>query len=60
MAKQKTKKKIAISQGKWRDIRIRSETAKNLQIIKINLDLLTYDEIIAHLLEFYKSRRWDA
>jgi len=60
MVKQKSKKKIPISEGKWKDIRIRNDTAKQLQVYKINLDLLTYDDIIAHLLDFYKTRKWSA
>lgn len=60
MVKKNSKKKLPISEGKWKDIRIRSETGKQLQFHKIDLDFLTYDDIIAYLLEFYKSRRWDA
>ena len=47
MAKQK---RIPISDGNWKDIRIRTETAKAIMQIKLDNDLLTYDDAIQLLL----------
>jgi hypothetical protein len=50
MVKQNKKKLIPISEGKWKDIRIRSETAKKLLMIKVEQEFLTYDDAIQFIL----------
>lgn len=45
------KQKITpISKGEWRDMKIRKETARQLLQLKIDLDLLTYDEVLQFIL----------
>jgi hypothetical protein len=45
------KQKITpISKGEWRDLKIRKETAKKLQMLKLDLDLLTYDDVLQYML----------
>lgn len=45
------KQKITpISKGEWRDLKIRKETAKSLNQVKLDNDLLTYDDAIQLLL----------
>jgi hypothetical protein len=44
-------KKVPISEGNWKDIRIRTETAKSLMQIKLDNDFLTYDDAIQFILE---------
>jgi hypothetical protein len=60
MVNKKSKKKIPISEGRWKDIRIRNETAKDLLVIKAKLEFSTYDDVIGHLLDFYTTRKWSA
>lgn len=50
----KNKKQQPISEGKWKDIRIRSSTAKELNMLKIENDFLTYDDAIQLLLRSKK------
>lgn len=50
MVKQKQKKITPVSQGEWKDLRIRKETARDLNQIKLDNDLLTYDDAIRLLL----------
>ena len=51
MVKQKQSKKITpVCQGEWKDLRIRESTAKQLQYVKLDNDLLTYDDAIQYLL----------
>ena len=45
----KQNKKIIFSE-KWKDLRVQTETAKQLMLFKINNDLLTYDQAINLLL----------
>lgn len=45
------KQKITpISKGEWRDLKIRKETARKLNQIKLDNDLLTYDDAIQLLI----------
>jgi hypothetical protein len=50
MVKQKQKKITPVSLGEWKDLRVRETTAKDLQRLKIDLDLLTYDDVIRVML----------
>lgn len=50
MVKQKQNKIIPVSQGEWKDLRIRESTAKQLQYVKLDNDLLTYDDAIQLLI----------
>lgn len=45
----KTKKPIC--QGDWADIRIRNDSVKQLRILKAQLELNTYDDVIQHLIK---------
>ena len=47
MVKQKRK---TISEGAWKDLRVKKETANSLMYIKLENDLLTYDDAIQLLL----------
>jgi hypothetical protein len=48
------KQQAPISKADWKDLRIRKETANSLQYIKLENDLLTYDDAIQLLLQRYK------
>jgi hypothetical protein len=51
MVKTKQPEKItSITKGDFKDLRVRKETAKKLQMLKLDLDLLTYDDAIQYLL----------
>ena len=51
MVKQKQSKKItSITKGDFKDLRVRKETARKLNQIKLDEDLLTYDDAIQLLL----------
>jgi hypothetical protein len=43
MVKQKIQ---SISDGEWKDLRVKKETAKTLMLFKIQHDLLTYDQAL--------------
>lgn len=45
----KQNKKIIFS-DQWKDLRVKTSTAKQLMLYKINNDLLTYDQAILLLL----------
>ena len=50
MVKTNTKKQTPISEGAWKDLRVRTNTAKSLGFLKLNLDMNTYDDVIQYLL----------
>jgi hypothetical protein len=45
------RKQNSISDGEWKDLRVRKQTANRLMIYKVNNDLLTYDQAIVLLLD---------
>jgi len=53
MVKQKRK---TISEGAWKDLRVKKETANSLMYIKLENDLLTYDDAIQLLIRGYKFK----
>jgi hypothetical protein len=51
MVKTKQPEKItSITKGDFKDLRVRKETAKKLQMLKLDLDLLTYDDVLQYML----------
>jgi hypothetical protein len=51
MVKTKQPEKItSITKGDFKDLRVRKETAKQLQMLKLDLDLLTYDDVLQYML----------
>jgi len=48
--KKQSKKITSITKGDFKDLRVRKETAKQIQILKIDLDLLTYDDVLQYML----------
>lgn len=44
------RKQNSISDGEWKDLRVRKQTAKMLMMYKLENDLLTYDDAIQLLL----------
>ena len=49
MVKQNKNKKTIFSE-EWKDLRVKTSTAKQLMLYKVNNDLLTYDQAIILLL----------
>ena len=48
--KKQPEKITSITKGDFKDLRVRKETAKQLQMLKLDLDLLTYDDVLNYLL----------
>ena len=48
--KKQPEKITPITKGDFKDLRVRKETARQLQKLKLDLDLLTYDDVIRVML----------
>jgi hypothetical protein len=50
MVKQNKNKKQLRNEAEWQNLLIRKSSLKSLAILKINLDMNTYDDVIQYLL----------
>ena len=46
----KQNKKQLRNEAEWQDIRVKRNTIRSLAILKINLDMNTYDDVVQYLL----------
>lgn len=50
MVKQKQNKKQLRNEAEWQNLLIRKTSLKSLALLKLNLDMNTYDDVIQYLL----------
>lgn len=50
MVKQKQNKKQLRNEAEWQNLLIRKTSLKSLALLKLNLDMNTYDDVVQYLL----------